>query len=65
MKTIQYYFLPFFLFMGLGIFATPTNDLLEITAHLSQLSDPKERCFCSEDMEEIVLYLKKCRHENK
>ncbi len=38
---------------------TPTNDLLEITAHLSQLSEPKERCYCAKEMEDGVLFLQK------
>ncbi len=59
MKTIRFSALIFYFIIALGIFTTPTNDLLEITALLSQLSEPKERCYCAKEMEEGVLFLEK------
>lgn len=63
MKTIPYSVLIFFFFMGLGIFATPANDLMEITAQLCQLSDHKGKCVCLQEREETVLFLKKYRFD--
>ncbi len=63
MKTVQLLFILFFI-MAVGIFTTPTNDLLEITAQLCQFSQPKEECLCSEEMEETAFFLKMyCRNK--
>jgi len=59
MKTMKFTVLIFFLFMAVGIFATPANDFLEITAQLCHLSEPKERCYCSEAGEETILFIEK------
>lgn len=47
----------FFVMISFKTFLTPTNDVLEITAHLCQLSQPKEKCYCSEEMEEAIWFL--------
>lgn len=60
MNPIQLSVLIFFLFMAVGIFATPTNNFLEITAQLCHLSELKARCYCSEVEAEIIMLIEKC-----
>lgn len=64
MKTSQISVFAFFFVIAFGVYTSPTNDLLEITAHLCHFSPPKEKCFCSEEMEETTAFLQLYR-ENK
>lgn len=63
MKASHFSVFAFFFVIAFGIYTTPTNDLLEITAHLCHFSPPKEKCFCSEEMNETLFFLQQIRED--